>query len=108
MRRACHRLIASLLVVLPVLPGPALASTLPAAAGEVQRLHWRINELEGELAALRQFADQQDASIGRLQARAEASASRVRAAVAGGMGLALLAGGATVWALRRRRPGAQE
>lgn len=101
MCRVCQRLIASLLVVLPALLGPAPAWAVETA-GQAQRLNWRISELEGELAALRQFANQQDASIDRLQARAQASDSRARRAVTGEVLLGLACAVVTAWSLRRR------
>lgn len=99
MCRACRYRIACLLLTLPLLAGqgPAWAS-----AGEAQRLNWRILELEGELAALRQLASQQHASIDRLEALAEASDTRARRAHVA-EGLVVLAGAALgAWAWRRR------
>lgn len=101
MSRLCHRPIACLLLALWALPGPLPARANPAP-GEAQRLHWRITELEGELAALRQFASQQDASIGLLQAQADASDSRARRALVTGAWLAMACGVAAGWAARRR------
>lgn len=102
MCRACQRLIACLLVVLSALMGqaPAFAREM---AGEAQRLNWRIMELEGEVAALRQFASQQDASIDRLQARAEASDARARRARAAAGLLVLSCAAVMAWWWVRRR-----
>ncbi len=99
MCRACRHPIACLLLALLLLAGQG---PVWASAGEAQRLNWRIRELEGELAALRQLASQQHASIDRLQALAEASDTRARRTrVAEGLVLAGAALGAWAW---RRRP----
>ncbi|MFD0669323.1 hypothetical protein ACT80S_16510 [Ramlibacter sp. MAHUQ-53] len=83
------------------LPAWAQAAPRPPLA---QRLDWRIDELQAELAILQRYAEQQRAQMDRLQARAEAAEAGRRTRT-----LAVLAAGALglagIAALPRRRKG---
>ncbi|MEY4712803.1 MAG: hypothetical protein RIS88_2253 [Pseudomonadota bacterium] len=74
------------------------------AAPVTQRLAWRITELEGELAALQRFAQQQDASLHQLESALDASEARlVRENLTLAVMWALVAGWAAWRAVRRPR-----
>lgn len=92
-----------------------LAGTSPAVAEEaggaqrlVRRLDWRVGELEGEVATLRRYAEQQGEALVRLEARAEAVAHQrweeAIARFAAGLGATgLLLSGLMAWRPGRRR-----
>lgn len=86
------RRLSALLLLATLLATPAWADPAPRH-GLAQRLDWRVHELEGELAALQRFSEQQHARMAQLQDRAEQAAAQARpwprglAAVAAAAGL---------------------
>lgn len=97
--------VSSLAGVLMTLAAQGLAAkSAEPAAESPQRLAWRIAELEGEVAVLRRFTQQQDASLDTLQSALDASAARQLAENLTLAALWALVSGLAAWrAVRRPR-----